>query len=133
MVSLPRTTDWPGLSSCLLKASASAGVPTIGLTSAYLSRGDSFRNTRCASLPELAGTVKCLAEQHNDAIYGGTYGANRMFNDALFWPEVKPVDSIAGRLGLLLCKLDSDYPEEGWDQCYEPAMGKYPASLPNPK
>ena len=133
MVSLPRTTDWPGLSSCLLKASASAGVPTIGLTSAYLSRGDSFRNTRCASLPELAGTVKCLAEQHNDAIYGGTYGANRMYNDALFWAEVKPVDSIAGRLGLLLCKLDSDYPEEGWDQCYEPAMGKYPASLPTPK
>jgi len=133
MVYLPGTTDWPGLSSCLLQASASAGVPTIGLTSAYLSRGDSFRNTRCASLPDVADKVECLTEQHNDAIYGGTYGADRIYNDALFWAAVDPVDSIAGRLGLLLAKLDSDYPEEGWDQYYEPAMGEYPVSLPTPK
>jgi len=134
MVYLPGTTDWPALSSCLLQASASVGVPTIGLTSAYLSRGDNFRNTRCASLPEIAETVECLTEQHNDAIYGGTYGADRIYSDgASFWTAVDPLDSIAGRLGLLLAKLDSENPEEGWDHYYEPAMGEYPVSLPTPK
>jgi hypothetical protein len=133
LVYLPGTTDWPGLSSCLLQSAASVGVPTIGLTYGYLSRGDGFRNTRCASFSEAEDAVECLTEQHTDAIYGGTYGAERIYNDALFWAAVDPRDSIAGRLGLLLAELHLEYPEEGWDLYYEPAMGDYPVSLPTPK
>mmetsp|Transcript_39222 Transcript_39222/g.57281 ORF Transcript_39222/g.57281 Transcript_39222/m.57281 type:complete len:383 (+) Transcript_39222:230-1378(+) len=131
-VYLPGTTDWPALSSCLLQAVASNGVPTIGLTYGYLSRGDGFRNTRCASLPSTDDVVECLTEQHNDAIYGGTYGADRTYNDAEFWKPVDARDSIAGRLGLLLAELDSLYPDEGWDRFYK-AGGAYPDSLPMPK
>lgn len=126
-VYLPGTTDWPGLSSCLIQSAAASGNPTIGLTYAYLSRGDGFRNTRCASLAKVEEQVECLTEQHNDAIYGGTYGANLVYNGAEFWKAVDPLDSIEGRLGLLLAKLDADYPDEGWDKYYKAAKGDYPA------
>ena len=130
---LKGTTDWPGLSSCLLQSVASNGVPTIGLTYGYLSRGDGFRNTRCQSLlPDTEAVVECLTEQHNDAIFGGTYGAVREYNGAEFWQPVDPRDSIAGRLGLLLEHLDEEYPEEGWGEYYTPASGSYPDSLPMP-
>jgi len=133
MVYLPGTTDWPGLSSCLLQSAASVGVPTIGLTYGYLSRGDGFRNTRCASLATTELQVECLVEQHKDAIYGGTYGADRQYMGAEFWKPVDARDSIAGRLGLLLAKLDETAPDEGWNKYYTKAEGSYPASLPMPK
>mmetsp|Transcript_19029 Transcript_19029/g.39085 ORF Transcript_19029/g.39085 Transcript_19029/m.39085 type:complete len:419 (+) Transcript_19029:81-1337(+) len=133
MVYLPGTTDWPALSSCLLQSVASVGVPTIGLTYGYLSRGDGFRNTRCGSLGTTELKVECLTEQHNDAIYGGTYGAERDYNGAEFWKPVDARDSIAGRLGLLLAKLDETNPEDGWGAYYKAAKGSYPASLPVPK
>ena len=126
------TTDWPALSSCLLQSVASNGIPTIGLTYGFLSRGDGFRNTRCASLPDTDEQVECLEEQHIDAIYGGTYGADRVYNGEEFWQAVDPRDSISGRLGLLLAKLDSDYPDAGWDAYYTAASGSYPDSLPTP-
>jgi len=119
IVYLPGTTDWPALSSCLLKSVASVGVPTIGLTYAFLSRGDGSRNSKCASFTDVGETVECLTEQHNDAIYGGTYGAEHMSDGALFWDAVNPEDSIAGRLGRLLATLDSDYPQEHWRDYYE--------------
>jgi hypothetical protein len=127
------TTDWPALSSCLLQSVASNGIPTIGLTYGYLSRGDGFRNTRCASLPDTAAQVDCLTQQHNDAIYGGTYGAERTYNGAEFWKPVDVRDSISGRLGLLIAKLDSEYPADGWGAYYEIASGTYPDSLPMSK
>jgi len=117
---------------CLLQSVASVGVPTIGLTYGYLSRGDGFRNTRCDSLPTTEEKVECLTEHHNDAIYGGTYGAVRVYNDAEFWAPVDPRDSISGRLGLLLAKLDMEYPTEGWSTYYSAATGSYPDSLPMP-
>lgn len=132
MVYLPGTTDWPALSSCLLQSAASVGVPTIGLTYGYLSRGDGFRNTRCASLSTTELKLECLVEQHNDAIYGGTYGADREYDNAEFWKPVDARDSIAGRLGLLLAQLDVTYPEEGWEKYYTAAEGIYPDSLPVP-
>lgn len=133
-VYLPGTTDWPALSSCLLKSMGSNGVPTIGLTYGFLSRGDGFRNTRCASLlPDTAAAVECLTEQHNDAIDGGTYGSVRTYNGAEFWKPVDARDSITGRLGLLLAKLHETYPTEGWDSFFYPATGSYPDSLPTPK
>jgi len=132
IIYLPGTTDWPGLSSCLIQSAAATGRTTIGLTYGYLSRGDSFRNTRCESEPTLAEQITCLTEQHNDAIYGGTYGAERTYNGAEFWMPVDPLDSIKGRLGLLLAKLDADYPDEGWDGFYKTAKGPYPR-LPIPK
>lgn len=132
-VYLPGTTDWPALSSCLLQSVAAKGVPTIGLTYGYLSRGDGFRNTRCGSLAGTAAKVECLKEQHNDAIYGGTYGGDRIYNDAEFWAPVDHRDAIAGRLGLLLAELHELYPLEGWDHFYSPATGSYPESLPSPK
>lgn len=134
IVYLPGTTDWPGLSSCLLQSVASNGIPTIGLTYGYLRRGDGFRNTRCASLlPDMDATVECLTEQHNDAIFGGTYGADRTYNGAEFWQSVDPRDSIAGRLGLLLAQLDEISPDGGWDAYYTAGAGSYPDSLPMPK
>lgn len=133
LVYLPGTTDWPALSSCLIQSASSVGVPTIGLTYGYLSRGDGFRNTRCASLTELNDQVECLTEHHNDAIYGGTYGAVREYNGAEFWAAVDPRDSISGRLGLLLAKLDEDNSDAGWNEYYEPAAGSYPDFLPTPK
>lgn len=132
-VYLPGTTDWPALSSCLLKSMASNGVPTIGLTYSFLSRGDGFRNIRCASLlPDAAAVRKCLTEQHNDAIDGGDYGAQRFYNGAEFWKAVDARDSITGRLGLLLAYLHEAYPTEGWNSFFEPATGSYPSSLPTP-
>lgn len=134
IVYLPGTTDWPGLSSCLLQAVASNGIPTIGLTYGYLRRGDGYRNTRCASLlNDTDATVECLTEQHNDAIFGGTYGADRIYNDAEFWQLVDPRDSIAGRLGLLLAQLDESFPDEGWNAYYTGDVDSYPDSLPMPK
>lgn len=129
IVYLPGTTDWPGLSSCLIQSAAASNRTTIGLTYGYLSRGDSFRNTRCESEPDLGSQVTCLTEQHNDAIYGGTYGADRTYNGAEFWKAVDPLDSIKGRLGLLLAKLDADYPDEKWDRFYKESKDGYP-SLP---
>ena len=129
---LPGTTDWPALSSCLIQSIAATGNPTIGLTFGYLSRGDSFRNTRCASLTALADQVECLTQQHEDAIFGGTYGAERTYNDALFWQSVDPRDSIQGRLGLLLKKLDTDFPNQGWGKYYYFKNAKYPLT-PLPK
>jgi hypothetical protein len=128
MVYLPGTTDWPGLSSCLIQAAAATGNPTIGLTYGYLSRGDSFRNTRCASLENLDDQVECLTEQHNDAIFGGTYGAERIYSEAEFWAPVDPLDSIVGRLGLLLMKLHELYPKEGWNHYYKKPKQDYPAT-----
>jgi len=131
-VFMPGTTDWPGLSSCLLESVASNGIPTIGLTYAYLRRGDGFRNTRCGSLTTEEEKVECLTEQHNDAIYGGSYGSEKMYLDAEFWQEVDKRDSIAGRLGMLLCKLHNDHPTEGWDEFFTEAAGDYPDFLPEP-
>lgn len=133
VVYLPGTTDWPGLSSCLLQSVASNGAPTIGLTYGYLRRGDGFRNTRCASLlPDTDAAVECLTEQHNDCIYGGTYGSERTYNNAEFWQAVDTRDSIMGRLGLLLYKLDEMNPDDGWGAYYNLGMGDYPDYLPTP-
>ena len=126
------TTDWPGLSSCLLESVASNGIPTIGLSYAYLRRGDGFRNIRCGSLTTDEEKVECLTEQHNDAIYGGSYGSEKMYNDEEFWQKVDKRDSIAGRLGMLLCKLHDDNPTEGWDAFFTEAAGDYPDFLPEP-
>ena len=44
----------------------------------------------------------------------GTYGAARTYRDAEFWDPVDLLDSIDGHIGILLVKLDKDYPQEGW-------------------
>jgi len=129
IVYLPGTTDWPAQSSCLFEVLEANKYPVIGLTYGYLSRGDSYRNTRCGGLPS-DENVECLTEQHNDAIYGGSYGFNRIHSDNnTFWAKVDPRDSIAGRLGLLLAKLDKDYPDEDWDTYYDDPSGD---DLPTP-
>jgi len=120
MVYLPGTTDRPELSSCLLKSvSETLNFPTIGLSYAYLSSGDNFRNGKCASLEPLAEQVLCLQEQHTDAIDGGDYGATH-FTDSgsAFWVEVKPENSITARLGKLLQYLDNQNPGNGWGDLY---------------
>ena len=55
------------------------------------------------------------------------------FNNAEFWSIVDPRDSISGRLGLLLAKLDSDSPGGRWGAYYKAASGTHPDSLPIPK
>jgi len=120
MVYLPGTTDRPELSSCLLQSvSETLNFPTIGLSYAYLSSGDKFRNGKCASLEPLEEQVLCLKEQHKDAIDGGNYGATH-FTDAgsAFWVEVEPENSITARLGKLLQYLDTQNPGKGWDDLY---------------
>jgi len=118
VVYLPGTTDWPALSSCLLESVSKTGYPVIGLNHAYLRRGDSFRNARCESLSSLEEQVFCLEQHHIDAIYGGDYGSKNFLNDAEFWQEVDARDSIEGRLGLLLKKLDNLSPNDGWGSYY---------------
>ena len=115
VVHLPGTTDYPALSSCLLRSVAVSGKPTIGLTYAFLRRGDTARNKECATLPSVADTVECLAAQHEDAIFGGHYGAattTRPTNEP-FWQDIDARDSISGQLGMLLKHLDDEYPNEG--------------------
>jgi len=118
VVYLPGTTDWPALSSCLLESVSKTGYPVIGLNYAYLRRGDSFRNTRCGSFTETSDKVDCLEQQHIDALYGGDYGSENIYNDAEFWQKVDARDSIAGRLGLLLKKLHEQNSLAGWDSYY---------------
>lgn len=136
IVHLPGTTDYPALSSCLLRSVAVSGKPTIGLTYAYLRRGDTARNNQCATLPTEKDTVECLAAQHEDAIFGGRYGATTTgpTNDP-FWQEIDPRDSISGRLGMLLKHLDDEYPDEGWgDYFYDSdgTNGSNSSSIPHP-
>jgi len=116
MVYIPGTTDRPELSSCLLKSVAETlDYPTIGISYAYLSSGDSFRNGKCALL-SLEEQVECLDEQHKDAIYGGNYGATHFKDDeSAFWVEIAPSNSLTARLGKLLKYLDMQNPGKGWD------------------
>ena len=127
VVYLPGTTDRPELSSCLLK-SVSESVPytTIGLSYAYLSSGDSYRNGKCKALLDDGGTiddqVNCLTEQHNDAIYGGNFGATHFKSSSPttpFWVEVEPENSINARLGYLLKYLDTQNPNQKYSRFYK--------------
>ena len=122
LVYLPGTTDRPELSSCLLKSVADTlPYPTIGLSYAYLSSGDSFRNGKCALVGAegtLADQVDCLTEQHNDAIDGGTYGSTHLKDGNPFWDPVDPDNSITARLGFLFKYLDEKNPDGGWDKFY---------------
>ena len=119
LVYLPGTTDRPELSSCLIKSVADTlPYPTIGLSYAYLSSGDKFRNGKCALVGTLADQVECLSEQHNDAIDGGTYGNTHFKDGTPFWDPVEPANSITARLGYLLKHLDETIPNSGWDKLY---------------
>ena len=120
IVYLPGTTDHPALSSCLLQSVALSSKPAIGLTYAYLNRGDTDRNNECAALPSVEDTVECLAAQHEDAIYGGDYGATTVGNtkNKPLWQEIDVRDSILGRLGMLLQHLHKMYPKEGWSEYF---------------
>jgi len=119
-VYLPGTTDRPELSSCLLKAiAAKSETWTIGLSYAYLSSGDKFRNGKCASLVANEGLdeqINCLKQQHKDAIDGGDYGATHFNEDGVtkFWDEVKPENSIKFRLVKLFEYLDGQDESQGW-------------------
>ena len=116
MVYIPGTTDRPELSSCLLKSVAETlDYPTIGISYAYLSSGDTFRNGKCAGLPSIEEQVECLDEQHKDAIYGGDYGATHFKEDgSAFWVEVDPSNSLTARISKLLMYLDNANPDNGW-------------------
>jgi len=118
LVYIPGTTDRPELSSCLLKSVAeSQDHPTIGLSYAFLSSGDSYRNGKCAFVGENNGTaaqVDCLTQQHKDAIDGGVYGSTQYKDGSPFWDAVKPDNSITARLGFLFKYLDATYPNTGW-------------------
>jgi len=115
MIYIPGTTDRPELSSCLLKSvSETLDYPTIGISYAYLSSGDSFRNGKCALLP-IDEQVECLDEQHKDAIYGGDYGATHFKDDgSAFWVEIDPSNSLVARLSKLFMYLDEQNPGKGW-------------------
>lgn len=130
IVYLPGTTDYPALSSCLLQSVALSGKPTIGLTYAYLDRGDTDRNNECAALPSVEDTVECLATQHEDAIYGGDYGATVGNTNKPLWQEIDVRDSILGRLGILLQHLDEMYPKEGWSEYFH--RDNDSSLIPNP-
>lgn len=142
IVHLPGTTDHPSLSSCLLRSVAASGNPTIGLTYAYLRRGDTARNDLCGTLPTVEDTVECLAQQHEDALFGGRYGASATTGPTggadveAFWQEIDARDSISGRLGMLLRHLDEEYPDEGWGDYYYYSSSKsatnFPNTIPNP-
>jgi len=120
MVYIPGTTDRPELSSCLLKSvSETLDYPTIGISYAYLSSGDKFRNGKCASLPNIDEQVECLDEQHLDAIDGGDYGATHFKDDgSAFWVEIPPENALTARLGKLLEYLDEKNPGMGWNNLY---------------
>jgi len=110
-VYLPGTTDSPELSSCLINSIAKTGLNTIGLSHAFLSSGDKFRNAKCARFESTEEVVNCLEEQHKDGIFGGDYGARYGY-----WLEVDYQDSIVGRLVFLLEYLTVNYPESDFGQ-----------------
>ena len=120
MIYIPGTTDRPELSSCLLKSVAETlDYPTIGISYAYLSSGDTFRNGKCALLSTVEEQVECLDEQHKDAIYGGDYGATHFKDDgSAFWVEIDPGNSLNTRLAKLLKYLHTQNPGKGWDSLY---------------
>jgi len=134
LVYLPGTTDRPELSSCLLKSvAATLPYPTIGLSYAYLSSGDKFRNGKCQLVGEedgLPAQVDCLTQQHKDAIDGGTYGNTHFKEGKPFWDSVDPSNSITARLGFLLKHLDETIPNSGWDRLYDNDINP---SFPTPK
>jgi len=119
MVYLPGTTDRPELSSCLLQSvSETLDYPTIGLSYAYLSSGDGFRNGKCALL-SLEEQINCLDAQHKDAIDGGDYGATHFKADgSAFWKPIAPANSITARLVKLLKYLNEQNPGMGWSSLY---------------
>jgi len=122
LVYIPGTTDRPELSSCLLKSvAASLPYPTIGLSYAFLSSGDSFRNGKCALVGTEMGRpaqVDCLTQQHKDAIDGGTYGNTHFKDGKPFWDAIETHNSITARLGFLFKYLDETIPNGGWDKFY---------------
>jgi len=134
IVYLPGTTDRPELSSCLLKSvAASLPYPTIGLSYAYLSRGDKFRNEGCAQIGVYSGVpaqVDCLERQHDDAINGGGYGALSFKDGKPLWDAVEQHNSITARLGFLLKYLDDTIPNSGWNELYDTDIN---SSFPTPK
>merc|ERR1711862_939170 len=140
LVYLPGTTDRTELSSCLLKSVAeSLPYPTIGLSYAYLSSGDKFRNGKCQYEGEKMNSIEyqidCLTQQHIDAIDGGTYGSTHTTAEGKpFWDPVAPDNSITARLGFLLKMLDGKYPDKNWGKFYTDGgvfrgSGSYP--IPN--
>jgi len=121
LIYLPGTTDRPELSSCLLKDVAlKAKYPVVGLSYAYLSSGDSFRNGKCQSLREefgLSEQINCLDQQHIDAIDGGDYGCTHYKEDGVteFWNCVDSTNSITARVLKLVEYMDEMEPDKGWN------------------
>jgi len=132
LVYIPGTTDRPELSSCLLKSVSEAlPYPTIGLSYAFLSSGDSFRNGKCAFVGNTTGIpaqVDCLKQQHKDAIDGGTYGSTHFKADGVtpFWDPIEPQNSIKARLGFLFKYLDETNPNTGWEKFYSTDTKDFP-------
>jgi hypothetical protein len=131
VVHLPGTFTNPGDSSCFLRSIVKASGPVIGLNYGFLKSPDSDRNERCGTLDNTNDIIECLEEQHKDAIYGGTYGYDHHHQEQSLWEHVDIRDSISGRLGLLLAKLNKDYPDEGWDSYYTTTDDKAGSTINN--
>jgi len=126
IVYIPGTTDRPSLSSCLIKSmSESLSFPILALSYQYLSSGDKYRNGKCEFLADgddRAEQISCLKQQHVDAIDGGNYGFTHYKDDAPFWAEVLPENSLTRRLGDLLIHLHSKYPNGHWSNFLQEDM-----------
>ena len=119
LIYIPGTTDRPELSSCLIKSAAkSLDIPVLALSYQYLNSGDKFRNAKC-EVQGPAEQIKCLEEQHKDAIDGGNYGATHFKDGKPLWGAVLAKNSLTSRLGDLLYYLHRQHPTEGWGSFLE--------------
>ena len=114
-VFLPATLSSPAPFSCLL---ASLGGPVVGLMYEWLHDADANRAGQCAVKYNSTQSLQysnCLASGTEDALRGGRREG--------IWQDVHPLDSIQGRLTLLLEYLVLNYPSEGWDRFLVEAPG----------
>lgn len=120
-VFLPATLSSPSPFSCLLAsidvtASQTGTVnengPVIGLMYEWLHDADANRAAQCAAKYDNSSASQaysdCLASGTEDALRGGRREG--------IWQEIDPLDSIQGRLTLLLEYLTLNYPNEGWER-----------------
>eukprot|EP00977_Amphora_coffeiformis_P018985 scaffold6829_cov171-Amphora_coffeaeformis.AAC.15 len=105
-VFLPATLSSPVPFSCFLE---SLSGPVIGLMYEWLHDADANRATQCMekyNSNTSAAYSACLTSGTEDAFRGGRREG--------IWQQVHPMDSIEGRLTLLLEYLNNTYPTEGW-------------------
>lgn len=98
----------PELSTCLLKAIAEEEEGIVIGLSYQENLGDCHHSEEL--LNNTTEQVECLAQQHHDVLYGGSYGS-----DHSLWDKISYEGSVMGRLSFLIPYMIENYPGMGFN------------------